>query len=320
MLFISIAAIAVAISIPYLRRHRALAYLDAHDGYVELSSSDEWITERFGDWAKCFRDVDHIFLPTGISDESLSHISVLDEVWKLDLIVHESPSKWLTTRGVQYFEMFTRLQYLTLDYYREGEATDDELVAALFATQPPLKGLTVHSSQITYRSLNQICGIPSITHLHLHLPSVGDSDFNGLQPMPNLELLDLQATAVSPTLIAWVTQSPRLQFLDLMGTDLSDEMVAQIATITTLESLHIGVCRQLTEDSIEPLTRLTGLRILSLSGDIITPATIEHLKRMPSLDLLEIWDLEDPELKVELEKHWRVQYASYESALFGPEA
>jgi hypothetical protein len=74
----------------------------------------------------------------------------------------------------------------------------------------------------------------------------------------------------------------------LHGTPISDSGLTEVGKLSRLTVLFLNSCRNLTDDGVEHLTKLTHLQHLELEKTPLTDATLRHLKQMQSLRILDI--------------------------------
>jgi len=76
--------------------------------------------------------------------------------------------------------------------------------------------------------------------------------------------------------------------LNLAGTDVTDSAVKQLADLPSLVGLNLELCRSITDEGIEQLSRARHLRVLLLTGVGVTDKGLAHLRRMKTLLALDL--------------------------------
>ncbi len=112
----------------------------------------------------------------------------------------------------------------------------------------------------------------------------------------------LQITTPNPLLVtnkdlALVTGLTDLVVLDLRGTQISDEALTHLTDLPSLEKLYLGGSvrtdteptlfhARFTDTAIDPLTKLTTLKVLSLAKTDIGDAAVQKLPALTNLEVL----------------------------------
>lgn len=302
-----------AVSIPAYQRMQALEYLDRHEGHYEFAPGREWLTQWFGDRAKCLRNVYRITCGRDASDDLLTHISALHEVSELSLNLANRGPNPISEAGIRAFGTLDRVEVLALSgSWSEDRVSTDQTIAALLAACPVLTRLEISGAWLSNRSLQKLSAISSIVDLSLHVSFLNSDELVGLSALPDLERANLEVTTLNDSLIDWIRQSPKLRVLELTRTQATDESLSRLLTLSELEDLRLPRCDRITEEGLRHLTHLPRLKNLTLSGELITSETIEILKQIPSLDVLEVWDSLNPDLEGPIKENWRVRLVIWE--------
>lgn len=293
---LALAAITISIGVYGYRRVRVMNLIEADGGEYALTKESEWITDRFGDWAKGFRSVSEIRWSGEFSDSALSQISLLNETE--GLYSFRSRGDPITVRGVESLKQLSDLQVLVLG----TREFDDELLADYFATAPQL---VVVDCVVGPRSMQAISRIPSVALLTCDSAVVFDADRLRLEPMPNLALLNLRTISVGRRTVEWLVQSPHLKHLSIDDSTITDDELQLISQLSELRDLSIASCDSISETGIAHLAHLKQLTHLSLPGDTFTLEIIETLKTFPALTHVSSYGpVDDSIVRAWLEQKW----------------
>lgn len=110
-------------------------------------------------------------------------------------------------------------------------------------------------------------------------------------PLPVITLSDRHVAADGALTEAVVKELRLLKsefILDIAGTRVGSEGIRQVAGLTSLVGLSIGVCRQVDDAALGPLADAVGLRVLVATGTSIGPAGLAHVAELPNLVALDL--------------------------------
>lgn len=165
----------------------------------------------------------------------------------------------------------------------------------------------------TSKVVRQLVELPKLRAIRLSEPKFADEDLqllgecrdlesiclfqcadlpeNGLRHLLRLkELRELRIQAPSTTEgdLRVLGQVPKLIDLELFHTEISIGSMAQLGKVSQLEQLSLQRCsRPVTDDDIEPLTKLKNLTDLLITPTEITDAGLERLRNaLPSCRIL----------------------------------
>lgn len=128
----------------------------------------------------------------------------------------------------------------------------------------------IHLDQLTaLQSLSLPCNIPSVRFIG-NLPNLQELDFSNCQKLPDFHLPGLNF--------------PALQNLNLSQCNITDITLRFLSECTTLTTLNLSYCRNITGEGLRALTDLTALTSLSLTG--CSQFTDENLSVLTNLTAL----------------------------------
>lgn len=300
LLLIALAAIAAAVCIPTSRRMQAISYLEEHHTDVTFSADSEWLTKWLGTFGTALRPVETIVCST-INDEVLLHIAELSEVRELFFVSYNTQP--LTVSSTRALGCLRRLEVLQIDG-KLVMADDQDLFIELFATNPPLRGVAIPQTPMTAAALRELTTIQSL----LSLSAYTHEDISDLRPLPNLQECGLRFECEID--LSWLRASPKLWALSFNG-PLDEEDLQLIGELTSLTQLSIIPSEfggSITDAGIEHLSQLKDLQRIRLPADVITPDTVELLRRLSHLEFVDMFGpvpVRGP-LRESMREHWQV--------------
>jgi hypothetical protein len=313
-LVMAIAAIGISLSLRGYQRQQALKYLDANECRYFLTGDSEWITDRFGDWAKGLRSVDSIHLSV-VSDESLSRISAFHELKELKTIpvaaypvnAYSTPGVGIISdRGIDHLMQLSRLENVALYV---GDFTDSQL-ARIFSADLPLVNVELNTGEVSHATLEALSRRSTLQTLELHAMSgLRDEDFRGLHPLLELEIFSITNAGpanAGPACIAWLSHSTHLRQLTLRSMRLDRESIGLISQFSELEALRFEHCDGIDDHTFELLAAHPHLELLKVSADAINWTSIDYMRQMPSLNRVVIGggQFTDPALRTALQQEF----------------
>ena len=123
---------------------------------------------------------------------------------------------------------------------------------------------------------HRFCGLQELTWLH---PAE-----NSGQSWPMLRSLRLERCSDEALLV--LRNLPCLTSLDLFHCSITDEGLNKLSHMTSLTSLNLGICYNITDAGLKELRHMSALASLDLSGCSITDAGLKELEHMISLTSL----------------------------------
>lgn len=115
---------------------------------------------------------------------------------------------------------------------------------------------------------------------------VGDRAMRILALLPSLEQIDLRYTKITDRGLASLARSRSLQSIDIDDTQITDVGLQHLLQMPQLRSLRLGAERhgsRITDEGMETVGRLRGLRSLRLSGTQATNFGMRHLAGLSQL-------------------------------------
>lgn len=305
------------------RRAQAMEHLDQHGKY-ELTETNAWMTEWFGDAAKGFRRVESAIRINEPSDETLRHLSALSEV--TELWSYTPRIEPIETDGVRALQSLVNLEEILLT----GEGFTEQRLSELFAARPPLTHVRLVETGASRHTLAELSHFDSLTSLLLKSETLRDDEFVDTAPYLHLRELRLTGRLLGDQTAAWGAQSRELQALELWDTMVTDEGLRSLSTLPQLQSLrmtggsitdeglrHIARMHHLeslwlfdspavTAVGFAHLASLPHLRFMKLSVSALTPETVESLRLISTLThLTPLGQVPDPELRAIIERDWQ---------------
>lgn len=198
------------------------------------------------------------------------------------LEIYEAP---ITDNGIEFLTTLSNLEVLSLYECRELTEESHGTIGQL----TKLRSLTLSScpSALTKRDKGKGVQIQQ-TSLSVLRSELEDCSFSSLCSLKNLQKLDVGPfMAITPMAAACLLQMPSIRELTLHQCQLlDDEGLANICKMTSLVKLDLCKCQFVT--SFFPITRLTGLKRLSLKRSSINNEDLAALTLLPRLKKLDI--------------------------------
>jgi hypothetical protein len=171
------------------------------------------------------------------------------------------------------------------------------------AGMPPLSGLAaledlgLARTQVTDGGLAYLSALHGLKKLRLDgCGAIRGSGLAHLRGMPCLEDLGLSGTNVTDAELAQLVLSappPRLQYLGL-GDQITDAGLAAVSRLVGLRELSLCGCN-ISDTGLAHLRCLSGLETLLLSGcHQLTDAGLQHLRSLGGLRALQLWECVPP--------------------------
>lgn len=192
--------------------------------------------------------------------------------------------------SLRHIAGYRRLTFLGLS---KTEITDDGL--AYLRDCENLSGLFLSDTAITDEGLAQLDGMPNLSALYLHDTQVSEAGIlHALQTL-SLYSVSMDASLMTPELAAALNAEPVSQ-LQLHG-DATPEALELLAGTSGIQYLTIDSAA-VTDDCVPLLSRMTGLRQVSLTNTRITRAGYDQLhEALPGCQFYVWlnWDAEESE-------------------------
>lgn len=155
-----------------------------------------------------------------------------------------------------------------------GEKIGDAELAKL-AGLPEIRELNLRDSSITNEGLKTIAQLKSLRQLELRGTKI--SDVSPLAALPELEALSASFSEVRETNFESLQQFPKLRSFGAAGLKITDSGVAVLAKLSNLKALTINGAI-LSENGLQPLQGMKGLKVLSIKDCQCNPADVAALK------------------------------------------
>jgi Leucine-rich repeat (LRR) protein len=194
---------------------------------------------------------------TRITDESFIHISKLVKLVNLDCSFTN-----ITATSVQSLSALTRLVMLNISVIADINAH----CAAYFT------------------------GLQELEYINLASTEMDDFGLISIAQMTNIRRLDLSRTHVTDAGVCLLTSLENLSLLYLPYTRISDASLQALSRMTTLRSLKISFCFDVTNNGVFCLQGLTNLTSLDLGSPNITNQSIAYLTNLKCLRTLTLWE------------------------------
>jgi hypothetical protein len=138
---------------------------------------------------------------------------------------------------------------------------------------PELDDLYLGKTGITDDGLKHVAEMTKLRKLSVRITAVGNKGFAHLAGLKKLEHLDATETKVTDDGLKHLAGLTELRNLELSYTKVSDDGLAHLEGLTKLETLRLNQCPRITGKAVPHLNKLTGLRLLELTG---TGVRVQH--------------------------------------------
>ncbi len=166
--------------------------------------------------------------------------------------------------------------------------TDDQVLIRL-ADMPNLRGVEsigLSSELVTDDGMSCLTRLPNLKQLDIQQCPVTNQGLENVVDLQSLESLQLYKTDIDTDGLAQVADLPALKTLLLTSIRLGDTRLAPLAKFENLENLSLETEDFLSDDDLESVARLTNLKWLALSAEVITDAGAARLAALESLEEL----------------------------------
>jgi Leucine-rich repeat (LRR) protein len=187
---------------------------------------------------------------------------------------------------LQHITSLRSLEYLSLP----DRITDAGL--AHVAGLTCLKGLylTGGKSRISDEGLRHISRISSLEELYLGGEYMTDAGLEHLKKLPKLEYLCLYGSRFTDAGCVYIKEMPSLRILSFHEnlSRISDAGLVHIAQMPRLEILCLHGMKNITDEGIANLTKMSSLRMLNIASSQVTDRGLEYLSQIKTLECLEL--------------------------------
>jgi hypothetical protein len=145
--------------------------------------------------------------------------------------------------------------------------------------------LHFYSSSHTDEMVNEFAGMPEVTSAVFDMTDLSDEGVEAIARLPNLSELTLYGgrPGVGDRGIRFLAGHQNLTKLKLVNTKVTDDGLDVLAKLPALTDLTLFREKwrdtHLTDDAVEHLKQLQGLKKLSVSGGWMSPKAIEELRK-----------------------------------------
>lgn len=151
-----------------------------------------------------------------------------------------------------------------------------------------LNTLWLNGTKISDRGLVVLGRLERLCELGLDSTSISNEGVAHLSQLPSLRYIGLAYTQITDRGVATLSQQPGLEGLNLGHTQVSDEGLQHLSVVQGLRHLYLDGCSAVTDAGLSPLSSLTSLEKLSLTGSSITNAGLPTLAPLISLKKLNL--------------------------------
>ena len=204
-----------------------------------------------------------------VTDSSLAHLQGLAGLE--DLTINNSR---VTGEGLQFLNGSESLLELRMSGIPlEPDALD------LLTQFPKLRNLQLHQSQITDQSFSRLPSLQNLERISLRDCCISDASISVLNQLPALTKLILAFTSVTDAGLAQLKRREQLTYLHLHGCPgITDTSMALLESSEHLANLLISGTR-VTDDGLKHLQGIKNLKMLQVSGDLITAESLTEFER-----------------------------------------
>lgn len=237
---------------------------------------------------------------SAITDEDLQYIGEMTNLTKLEITSCAN----ISDEGVAYLRGLKNLDTIQLSKTRITDKSIDVLTPLkrlrsleLFNTQvtddgiAKLKALPIVEiglegcPRITDNALKPLAAKGKLTHVNVSETNISDNGLICLRSCKNLNTLRAgECRNITDAAVTFVADNlPHLHYLDVSGTKVSKRSIPTMLRLKDLHDLHIGFL-ELTDEDVAPLTSLSRVTKLDLSGNRVTDKSLRTLADMPGLE------------------------------------
>ena len=245
---------------------------------------------------------------TMISDEELKTLVSLPHLEKLNL-----SGTRVSDAGVTWLQDAAELKVLNLAYTNIG----DRGLCGI-AGSPRLEELDLWGTSISDAGLDCLKWAHALKVLGLSQTRITDVGVARLTGLSALEVLNLNLTSITGGGLSPLGRLNFLRVLDLSYTNVSDKALVSLDNFKNLQILELQHTR-VTNVGLSHLRSLKNLKYLDLRNIVLTRATFDLLRELPSLRHICVDSIYRGRLSKLLpgvqdvpKRHWRLSYATNE--------
>jgi Leucine-rich repeat (LRR) protein len=205
-----------------------------------------------------------------LTGQTLERIGKMD---KLRVLVYDGS---VSKKGIESIASLSNLRVLKLPA-QDLTAKDLEVICKL----PEVRVLELNGLKTGVESINEM---KNLRYLSLRNSSITGKEVAGLAANNQLVELDLTGTKFSENALQQLSEISSLRTVDLSKCALRNADLVVLSKLTALESLGLRNIPGITDEAIPFLSRLKGLKHLSIEGTGITQSGIARLREaLPNL-------------------------------------
>ena len=199
-----------------------------------------------------------------VTDGDLAELAALPHLARLDLSLTRTGD-----HGLRQLRNATGIADLNLYY---AELITDAGLAAV-KDWKHLKRLNVRGTKVTDAALRALAGVASLESLDIGYAQITDAGLEPLASLPNLKELVLGGNKLTDAGLQVLREMPGLTVLDLVGTQRTDSGLWSVS---------------LTQPGVEAIATLKALRVLRLSGTLVSGPMLARLSGLAHLERLDL--------------------------------
>jgi internalin A len=226
--------------------------------------------------------------------ENLEHLNVRGSEVTSRVLEHLANMKKLKSLHIGFsrvnddgFDALSSLE--SLEELHIGGNKMSGLALPLLRLLPALRHLDVNGSQrtdsgrwglmLTDLNIESVAGLTQLEVLNMGGAIVSDVGMKALERLVNLHTLDLSRMEITAGGIAPLTKLPKLRRLNLwQSTRIDDAAARYVVEMKRLEILDLAETI-VTDAILDPLEKMTQLKMLFLDGTKVTPGRVERFRK-----------------------------------------
>ena len=168
------------------------------------------------------------------------------------------------------------------------EISDNALarVTSLPEAASAITTLELQGDQVTARGLETLVAMENLTSVRLLCPMIRPEGLFTLGRVTSLKVLGMGSNQVNDDVVAALTTLSQLESLDISGTGISPAAGAPLSRFTNLQVLNLASTAA--DDSTVAAIQSLPIQSLALAKTRISNASLEFIKKMKSLESLEV--------------------------------
>ncbi|QDV43850.1 Serine/threonine-protein kinase PrkC [Stieleria neptunia] len=216
-------------------------------------------------------------------DQTLSKLTQLAHLRVLHVLGNAS----LTDKGMQSIGKLRSLQHLRIRCDNPYTCPISDAGVEQLAELDQLKVFRVDAHRFTDRSLQVLSKLPQLEYVGSYVPEVTDQGLEHLKSLQRLMYLHLSdASQITDQGCRYLAECEEVRELSLKDASLTAQCLEPLSRLQWLYTLEIPGTK-LDDASVDTLSELSRLKILSLAGCGITSESLRHLVDLP-LEVLDV--------------------------------